>query len=541
LRRLRPKRLVAYAIGALAAFALSAGATPAVGSTPNVLQFNYDEDDLQTLNPFLATAAPNGPLSELTSGEFVRFDARGNPIPELVTAIPTKANHGISADARTITWHLRHGVKWSDGATFDADDVTYTFRVATDRDNNIPVRAPWERLAAVKAPDRYTVVFHFKAPYALFLSDYFSTESPTCVLPKHILGPGTKINQAPFNGLPVGLGAFRYTAFNRGNDVELEANPYYWRGHAKLQRIVYKMITEENTDYTELQTGELDLWALINGALAQRVRTLPGISVATAPGGIMSGVYFNTQRPAVRDPRVRRALRFATDQATMVNKIALGNGLAQRSLIASVAEDYLALPAVAYDPKRAAALLDAAGWRRGPDGVRQKKGVPLIIEVAIPGGYAPSANAANILHAAWGAIGVIVNIHVWADSQFFAPASAGGIIQSGRFDAALFSNGGAALYATLSSYYTCADFPPNGFNVVRYCNPRVDALNTRYAQTFDPAQRKAIAAEFQRLLDADVPGIVFYQRIYVSAYTNRLRGYHPSTFSSWGDPLELEM
>jgi peptide/nickel transport system substrate-binding protein len=541
LRRLGPKRLVAYAIGALAAFALSAGATPAVGSTPNVLQFNYDEDDLQTLNPFLATAAPNGPLSELTSGEFVRFDARGNPIPELVTAIPTKANHGISADARTITWHLRHGVKWSDGAPFDADDVTYTFRVATDRDNNIPVRAPWERLAAVTAPDRYTVVFHFKAPYALFLSDYFSTESPTCVLPKHILGPGTKINQAPFNGLPVGLGAFRYTAFNRGNDVELEANPYYWRGHAKLQRIIYKMITEENTDYTELQTGELDLWALINGALAQRVRTLPGISVATAPGGIMSGVYFNTQRPAVRDPRVRRALRFATDQATMVNKIALGNGLAQRSLIASVAEDYLALPAVAYDPKRAAALLDAAGWRRGPDGVRQKKGVPLIIEVAIPGGYAPSANAANILHADWGAIGVIVNIHVWADSQFFAPASAGGIIQSGRFDAALFSNGGAALYATLSSYYTCADFPPNGFNVVRYCNPRVDALNTRYAQTFDPAQRKAIAAEFQRLLDADVPGIVFYQRIYVSAYTNRLRGYHPSTFSSWGDPLELEM
>jgi peptide/nickel transport system substrate-binding protein len=520
---------------------LSVGAIPAVGSTPHVLQFNYDEDDVETLDPFLATAAPNAPLSELTSAEFVRFDAHGNPIPELVTTIPTKANHGISADGRTITWHLRHAVKWSDGAPFDADDVTYTFRVAMDRDNNIPVRAPWERLAAVTAPDRYTVVFHFKAPYALFLADYFSTLSQTCVLPKHVLGPGTKINQVPFNALPVGIGPFRYTAFNRGNDVELEANPYYWRGHAKLQRIVYKMITEENTDYTELQTGELDLWALINGPLAQRVRTLPGIVVATAPGGIMSGAYFNTQRPAVRDPRVRQALRFATDQPTMVNKIALGNGLAQRSLIASVAEDYLVLPTIAYDPKRAAALLDAAGWRRGPDGVRQKSGVPLAIEVAIPGGYAPSANAANVLHADWGAIGVTVNIHVWADSQFFAPATAGGVIQSGKFDAALFSNGGAPLYATLTSYYTCADFPPNGFNVDRYCNPRVDTLNARYAQTFDPAQRKEIAADFQRLLDADVPGIVFYQRIYVSAYTNRLRGYHPSTFSSWGDPLQLEI
>lgn len=535
------KAFVACAIGVLALMTLSAGSIPALGSTPHVLQFNYDEDDVETLNPFLATAAPNTPLSELTSGLFVRFDAHGTPIPELVTAIPTKANHGISADGRTITWHLRRGVKWSDGAPFDANDVTYTFRVAMDRDNNIPVRAPWERLAAVTAPDPYTVVFHFKAPYALFLADYFSTLTPSCVLPKHVLGPGTNINQAPFNALPVGIGPFRYTAFNRGNDVELEANPYYWRGHAKLQRIVYKMITEENTDFTELQTGELDLWALINGPLAQRVRTLPGIAVAAAPGGIMSGVYFNTQRPAVRDPRVRRALRLATDQTTMVNKIALGNGLPQRSVIPSVAEDYLVLPAIAYDPKGAAAQLDAAGWRRGPGGVRQKDGVPLAIELAIPGGYAPSANAANILHADWGAIGVTVNIHVWATSQFFAPAGAGGIIQSGKFDAALFSNGGAPLYATLTSYYTCADFPPNGFNVDRYCNPRVDALNARYTQTFNPAQRKEIAASFQRLLDADVPGIVFYQRIYVSAYTTRLRGYNPSTFSSWGDPLQLEM
>ena len=224
---------------------------------------------------------------------------RGNPIPELVTTIPTKANRGISADGRTITWHLRHGVRWSDGAPFSADDVTYTFRVAMDRDNNIPVRAPWERLAAVTAPDRYTVVFHFKAPYALFLADYFSTLSSTCVLPKHVLGPGTKINQAPFNALPVGIGPFRYTAFNRGNDVELEANPYYWRGHAKLQRIVYKMITEENTDFTELQTGELDLWALINGRSRSAFARCPGIAVAAAPGGIMSGLYFNTHRPAV--------------------------------------------------------------------------------------------------------------------------------------------------------------------------------------------------------------------------------------------------
>lgn len=526
---------------ALLLVALGFGVRAASALTPHTLSFNYDEDDVTTLNPYLATAAPIQPLSELTSAEFVRFDASGKPIPELITAIPTKANGGISADGRTITWHLRRGVKWSDGAPFNADDVTYTFRVVMDRDNDIADRSAWVRLASVTASGPYTVVFHFKKPYALFIADYFTPLNQTCVLPKHVLGPGTKINEAPFNGLPVGIGPFRYTRFNRGQDVELEANPYYWRGPAKLARIDYKMITDENTDFTELQTGELDLWALINGALAQRVRTLPGKAFSTTPGGVVSGVYFNVQRPSVSDPRVRRALRLATDQRAIVDKIALGNGLPQRSVIAASNPDYLDLPPIPYDPKAAGALLESAGWRRGADGMRRKNGVPLTVDLAIPGGYAPSANTANLLHDDWNAIGVNATIHVWSDTEFFAPSSAGGVLQGGRFDAALFSNGRASLYADFTSYYTCGSFPPNGFNTDRYCNPKVDALNVRYQQSFDPAERKRLAAEMQRLIDADAPGVVLYQRIFVSAFDNRLHGYRQSTFSSWGDPLQLDI
>jgi peptide/nickel transport system substrate-binding protein len=522
------------------AAALIVGVPPAGAYTPHVLTFNYDEDDLSTLNPFLATAAPNGPLSELTSAEFVRFDTAGNPIPELVTSIPTKENGGVSADGRTITWHLRRGVRWSDGAPFDSSDVVYTYRVVMDPNNNVPARAAWERLSSVTAPDKYTVVFHFKSPYALFLVDYFASVSPSCVLPKHILGPGTSINQAPYNALPVGIGPFRYTAFNRGDDVELEANPYYWRGHAKLQRIVYKMITDENVDFTELQTGEIDLWALINGALAQRVRTLPGKAVVAPLGTFLAGVYFNVQRPSVSDPRVRRALRLATDRPALVDKVSLHNAVAQESLVPATAHDYLDLPLAPYDPKRAAALLDAAGWKRGPDGTRSKNGVALNIEIAIPGGYAPSANAANLLLNDWGAIGVGVQIRVWPDSTFFAPLDAGGIIQSGKFDAVLFSNGPFP-YANIDTVYACKAFPPNGFNSDRYCNPRVDALNARYTQTFDPAERTKLAASMQRQLDDDAPGIVTYLRKYVEAYDNRLHGYHLSAYTAWGDPLQLDL
>lgn len=525
----------------LAILLLVVSPAPARAYEPHVLRFSYDSEALFQLNPFLNTTSPVTALSELTAAQLVRFDAHGNAIPELATAVPTLANGGISRDGLTITWHLRRGLRWSDGAPLTAKDAVYTFRVASDPANNIVLRAPWERLAALTAPDPYTIVFHFKTPYALFLNDYFSTQSDSCILPEHILGPGTAINEASFNALPVGAGAFRYTAFHRGVDVDLEANPYYWRGHAKLARIVYTMTTDENTLFTQLQTGELDLWQLINGTLAKRVQTLPGKAIVTTYANALSGIYFNVTHAVVADPNVRNALRYAVDQRTMVDKIALGNGRAQRSLVSSVVPDYLPLPLVPYDLARAAALLDAAGWRVGPGGMRSKNGVPLSIEFAIPADYAPSANTVGVLSADWARIGVQTTIHPWPTSSYFAPAEAGGPLRGGKFDAALFSQASGLLYVAFRDNLTCGTIPPHGFNVTRYCNPALDALNDRYEATFDAGSRKQIAAAMQRLVDRDAPGIVVYLRRFLSAYDERLRGFHPTAFSDWGDPLELDI
>ncbi len=139
-------------------------------------------------------------------------------MPELVTVIPTQKNGGISADGKTITWHLRHGVKWSDGRPLDSADVTYTWRTTQDKTNNISVRDIWDRLDAITAPDKYTVVFKLKEPYATAIVDYFDTQSNTAILPAHIVGPGTNFNESPYNALPVGAGPFRYTAFQPWRD-----------------------------------------------------------------------------------------------------------------------------------------------------------------------------------------------------------------------------------------------------------------------------------------------------------------------------------
>lgn len=500
-----------------------------------------DQLDVSSLNPFFASAGNITAMSELTMAQFVRFDARGNPIPELITVIPTKANGGISADGKTITYHLRHGVRWSDGTPFEAADVTYSVAVAKNVQNNLFVHDPWDRLVSAVAPNADTVVFRMKEPYATFIADYFSTQSNSCILPKHILGPGTLINDAPYNALPVGIGPFRYAAYHRGDDVEMEANPYYWRGKPKLRKIVYKIIPDDNTLMTQLQTGELDLWDLINGTFASRAKALPGKGYATRLSPYMSGIFFNTTHPQVADPAVRRALRLATDRATVFNKIVLRNGTLTESVVPQITRDYLALPLTPYDPAAGARLLDAAGWKVGSDGIRHKNGVALTLDIAIPSGYQPSATLAAILDDDWKKIGVGVTIHTWSTPQFFAIYSAGGILQTGKFDAALFSQSLGPLFANINGVYDCAGAPPHGSNVGRYCNHAVDALDDRYLHSYDAGVQKATAAEFQRLIDRDAAAIVLYERAFLAVHDGRLTGYHPNPFSYWGDPLQLDM
>jgi peptide/nickel transport system substrate-binding protein len=519
---------------------LALGTAPALAYTPHVLSYSEGQD-ISSLNIFFATSGNIQALSELTMGEFVRFGPKGEPIPELVTEIPTRENHGVSADGRTITWHLRRNVKWSDGQPFDASDVIYSVRVAKDPSNNVAVRDPWNRLTGVDAPNPSTVVFHFKEPYALFLQDYFSTLSGSCVLPKHILGPGTSINDAPYNALPVGIGPFRYSAYNRGDDVEMEANPYYWRGKPKLQKVIYKIVTDDNTLYTQLQTGELDLWDLINGVLAQRVKTLPGKSYETRLSNYMSAIFMNVQHPAVADPVVRRALSYATNREAVLDKVILHNGVLAESVIPQTSVDAVALPVTPFDLAHAAKLLDGDGWKSAGGGTRSKNGIPLNFDLAIPSGYPPSETLANILHDDWGKIGVNVIIHTYATSQYFAIYAAGGIIQNGKFDGALFSQGLGPVYANVNGVFDCASFPPNGQNATRYCNHKVDALDDAYIQSFEGAQRHVTAAAMQRMIDADKPAIMLYERTFLSSHDARLTGYHPNSYSYWGDPLQLDI
>ncbi len=508
-------------------------ARPANAYEPHVLRFT-DSLDINTLNPWIGTSGNIVTLSELTAAYFTRLDAQGNAVPELVTVVPTQQNGGISRDGKTITWHLRHGVKWSDGVPFDSRDVTYSWRAAQDRTNNISVRDMWDHLQSITAPDKYTVVFRLKEPYATFAVDYFNSYSNNAILPEHVVGPGTNFNESPYNALPVGIGPFRYTVFNRGTSVEMEANPNYWRGLPKLHKIIYKMIPDDNTQLTQLTTGETDLWDTVNGTMIRLTKALPGKTWTTRLSMFMSAMFFNTTRPQLKDPAVRRALRLATNRPLIFDKVVLRNGELTESVVPRMAHGYLNLPVTKYDPRTAAAMLDAAGWKLGADGVRSKNGLPLNLEVAIPAGYGPSATLAALLQSDFSKIGVAVSIHTYASGTFFGPYAAGGIIQTGKFDAVLHSQSLGPVYGNINGVLTCDSIPPNGENETHYCNKTVDALNDVYLHSYDRAVQNKAAAQFQRIVDNDAPLVMFYERAFLAVYDKRLTGYHPNSFSYWG-------
>ncbi|GAC1521759.1 MAG: hypothetical protein NVS2B8_02130 [Vulcanimicrobiaceae bacterium] len=212
----RVKRLVLFAgLAVLLPSLASAGDNRRAHAytQPHVLRYATAED-ITGLNQDLAQQAVVNYLSQLTAAWLFRFDKNNRPLPELATVVPTKANGGVSADGKTITYHLRRNVKWADGAPFSAQDVKFSFDVVNNKANNVTSRDGFDLITKIDTPDAATVVVRLREPYSLFIPTFFTTAGANpCVLPKHLLGSLPNINQAPYNNLPVGIGPFEYVAW----------------------------------------------------------------------------------------------------------------------------------------------------------------------------------------------------------------------------------------------------------------------------------------------------------------------------------------
>lgn len=482
----------------------------------------------RSMNPLYLDGYIAGEINGLLFSFLTTYDLSGNTIGQ-AARVPTVENGGISRDGLTYTFHLRHDIRWQDGAKLTSRDVAFTYDAIMNPRNNTLSTYGYDAVAWVRTPDPYTVVVHLKYRLAPFVTYFFGGNSNYPILPAHVLAQYPDLNHVPFNADPVGSGPYRLVEWSRGDHMTFAADPSYYLGAPHIPRIVIDFIPNSETIMNELTTGEVNAVFFADVSQIARLRALPAHRIQTSSTTLFGTILFNTTSEYLDDPKVRRAFAIAIDRDSMVRKITQGvydPATGMRGLF-SWAFDPSA-GNVPYDPAAASALLASDGWSPGPNGVLHKNGAPLVVQLLFATGSTFSSDFANVIAGYERAIGISVQLKGLSPDALTDPS---GPLYSGKYQASLFTEESQA-DPDARWILGCSQRAPHGFNFMRYCNPKVDAVFESAAATFDMRERKSDYAFVQRRLLADLPIDFLYQVVEVDVVPDRLRDYEASMYTS---------
>ena len=495
------------------------------------------------MNPVVGNQQIEVDLSMFWGGYLLNWSDQNKFIPELATEEPTLKNGGIALDGLTFTYHLRKGVKWQDGAPFIADDVIYTWQQIMNKKNNVGSTTGYELITRIDKKDNYTIVVHLKKKYAPFVASFFTMSStPYPVLPKHLLAKYPDLNKIPFDNLPVGTGPFKVVRYDKGSLIQMVANPNYWRGPPKLKEIDYHIIPNETTILTQLKTHEIDFEYNAPSAQAPSLEGIPGTHIYLTPFTQYAELALNLDNPILKDVRVREALAYATDHQSLIDKVTHGVDMKGDSDQPPFLWAYdPKVTKYRYDPAKANALLDEAAWKMGPDGYRYNNGQRLELVFSTSTGSATNLEVEQILQSAWKQFGIKIDVKNYPTPLFFASYGAGGILQTGKYEIALYNwiNGVDPDDATL---FMCDQFPPKGQNAYHFCDPKLDAAENVALTEYDPKKRTQAYAQIQEILAQQEPIIILWFVRRQDVANTDLRNYKPAhAVTTFWNPWEWEI
>ncbi|MBV8344962.1 MAG: peptide ABC transporter substrate-binding protein [Candidatus Eremiobacteraeota bacterium] len=462
-------------------------------------------------------------FGELGFSYLTNYDSNNNIIPDVAREVPTKANGGISADGRAITFRLRHGVRWQDGEALTARDVVFTYHAVMNPRNTLPSRYGFDRIVSVTTPNPYTVVVRTAQPFSPIITWFIGGDSNYPILPAHLLERYGSLDHAAYNQQPIGSGPFIYGRWFHGDRVALTTNDRYYAGRPGLSGIGLRFIPDSSTIVNQLFTREVDATFFADVSKIETLRRIADHRIIVTPVPFIELLFFNLRDPLTADPKVRRAFAEAIDRNVVVNKTThglYGADTGMRGLFTWAYDP--SAGNVPHDPPAAAALLDSDGWKAGPDGIRTKNGRRLEIQLADYTGTAePNDPMATVIAAQERAIGIDVVRKRYSVQEFFLT---GGPIKSGHFQVGLaqFQDAGDP---DASWMLACDQQPPGGFNDAFYCNRDVDGALARARTEFDRASRKKEYAFVQRQLLKDLPYYIIAQVSEIDVIPTWLQGY----------------
>jgi peptide/nickel transport system substrate-binding protein len=510
------------------------------------------------LNPHFAVGTKDQDGSRIFYEPLAGWDADGNLVPTLAAEIPSLENGGLARDGLSVTWKLKKDVQWHDGRPVTADDLVFNWEYASDPETASVTIGSYKDVKVEKV-DALTVRVRFERPTPFWADAFVGTRG--MIIPKHLFEPfkGAKSREAPANLKPVGTGAYKFVAFSPGDVVKGELNPnYHLPNRPHFDTIEMKGGGDAvSAARAVIQTGEYDYaWNMqVEDEILKRMEQGGKGRADITPGGNIEHIQLNstdpwtevdgerssikTKHPLLTDPAVRQALGMLVDRASVEEHIYGRTGVATGNFLNNPERFRSKNTKWEFNVDKANQVLEAGGWKRGPDGIRSKDGKKLKL-VYQTSTNAPRQKNQAIVKQACQKAGIEVELKSVTASVFFS-SDVGNPDTYTKF------------YCDIQMYTTTMTQPDpelfmnqfvswemsskenkwQGRNITRWRNDEYDSAFRKAQGELDPVKRAALFIRMNDLVCNDQAVIPVVYRPRVGAIAHKLH----ASLSGWDNDL----
>jgi peptide/nickel transport system substrate-binding protein len=500
------------------------------------------------LNPHFATGTKDQDGSRIFYEPLASWDPDGNLAPNLAAEIPTVQNGGVAKDGKSVTWKLKKGVTWHDGKPFTADDCVFTWEYCADP-ATASVSIGTYKDVKVEKVDSHTIKVSFTKPTPFWADAFVGVRG--MIIPKHLFEAfkGAKSREAPTNLKPVGTGPYKFADFKPGDMVRGELNPTYHMANRPFFDTIEMKGGGDAVSAARavIQTGEFDYaWNMqVEDEILKRMEQGGKGKADIVAGGNIEHIQCNftdpwkevdgerssikTTHPVLSDPVVRQALNLLVDRASVQEQIYGRTGIATANFLNQPARFASKNTKWELNVDKANQILEAAGWKKGSDGIRAKDGKKLkfVYQTSI---NAPRQKTQAIVKQAAAKAGIEMEIKSVTASVYFSSDVA-------NLDTYPHFATDIQMYTTtmtqpdpeqfmrqfLTEEVASKENKWQGRNITRWRNEEFDKLHKASESELDPVKRAAMFIKMNELVIQNVVVIPVVFRPRVAAVSNTLR------------------
>ncbi len=467
--------------------------------------------DASYLNPILATDSASGDINGYVYNGLVKYDK------DIVLVGDLAQSWEVSDDGLELRFHLRKNVKWHDGVPFTARDVKFTYEKLIDPEVITPYASKYLLVKKFEILDDYTIKITYSKPFSPAVESWGMG-----IIPKHIFEKGG-FNKHPANRNPTGTGPYRFIEWKTDDKIILEANPDYFEGRPRIDRIIYRIVPDQAVQFMELRKGSIDSMGLTPDQYTKETGD-SGFTKAynkfRYPGFGFTYLGYNLNFHLFKEKKVRQALTYAINKQEIIDGILLGLGSICTGPFPKQSWAYNPnVRRYEYNPNKAKKLLEECGWKdTDADGLLDRDGNNFEFTLMTNQGNKKRELSATMIQSNLKKIGIKVNIRIIEWSAFINE-----YIHNKRFEALII---GWSLSRDPDCYsiWHSSQIDKGQYNFVSYSNPEVDRLIIKGRETFAKEKRKKIYQKIHELIAEDQPYTFLYVDDALPVVSSRIHG-----------------